>query len=246
MRAGLIALLTLLPSAAAAETITVFAAASLKGPLDQAAQSWGAASGNAVVISYAASSALAKQITAGAPADLFISADQAWMDYAAGAVRPETRVDLFGNRLVLVGHEATEPVTLSQDTDLKALLGGGKLAMALVETVPAGVYGKAALTHLGLWDQVKDAVAQGDNVRAALAYVAAGEAPLGVVYASDARAEPRVHLLATFPEASHDPIRYPAALTTEAKPETAAFLAYLGQAEAQKTFISAGFSAILP
>ncbi len=242
MRHLLLSAALLVPGLAAAESPTVFAAASLKTALDQVAQSWQDAGHDPVVISYAGSSALARQIEAGAPADLFLSASVAWMDTVegAGVVVPGTRRDLLGNTLVLIGAE-DGAVDLA---DLPATLGEQHLAMALVDSVPAGQYGKAALTYLGLWDALAPHVAQADNVRAALALVATGEAPFGVVYATDAAAEPRVHLAATFPAESHPPIIYPAAqLTTGTAPEDAvAFLAYLGGAEAAQIFQAQGFS----
>lgn len=242
MRHLLLSAALLVPGLAAAESPTVFAAASLKTALDQVAQSWQDAGHDPVVISYAGSSALARQIEAGAPADLFLSASVAWMDTVegAGVVVPGTRRDLLGNTLVLIGAE-DGAVDLA---DLPATLGEQHLAMALVDSVPAGQYGKAALTYLGLWDALAPHVAQADNVRAALALVATGEAPFGVVYATDAAAEPRVHLAATFPAESHPPIIYPAAQlsTGTASEDAAAFLAYLGGAEAAQIFQAQGFS----
>jgi len=194
------------------------------------------------VISYAGSSALAKQIIAGAPADLFISASTSWMDKveAEGAIAPGTRRDLLGNTLVLVAGE-TGDVAL---TDLPAKLGDEHLAMALVDSVPAGQYGKAALTSLGLWEALEPHVAQVDNVRAALALVATGEAPFGIVYATDAAAEPKVHIVATFPTDSHPAITYPAALLKEAPAPAAAqaLLDYLGSPEAAAIFAAQGFA----
>ena len=175
--------LAMLTGVARAE-VTVFAAASLKGGLDEAAVAWTAETGVDVHLSFAGSSALARQILQGAPADIFISASSEWMDVVEGydALVPDTRKDLLANRLVLIGASNTSAQALTRDADLLAMLGDGKLAMALVEAVPAGIYGKAALEWFGLWDGVKDHVAQADNVRAALALVAWGEAPLGVVY----------------------------------------------------------------
>ncbi len=228
--------------AAAADRITVFAAASLKTALDRIAADW---EGAEVVLSYAGSSALARQIEAGAPADIFISASPDWMDALAGQglIRPETRVDLLGNSLVLVRHGAgAAPVEIGADFDLLAALGDGRLAMALVDAVPAGIYGREALTALGFWDSVAARVAQADNVRAALALVALGEAPLGIVYATDARAEPRVSVAAVFPADAHAPIVYPAALTAEADPDSAGFLAYLQSEAARAVFAAEGFA----
>lgn len=235
-----------LTAPARAGEVTVFAAASLKTALDAAAAAWSETSGHRVVGVFAGSSALARQIERGAPADLFISANAAWMDRleGAGAIRPETRRDLVSNTLVLVAHgpgpRGTEPV--GPEVDLLGLLGGGRLAMALVDAVPAGIYGKAALESLGLWEAVAPRVAQADNVRAALALVAAGEAPLGVVYATDARAEPAVRVLGAFPRDSHPPIVYPAALTAAGRADPAgAFLAYLSGPAAAALFRAHGF-----
>ena len=235
------ALCLLWPSAACAADVTVFAAASMKGALDEALSRWD----GAATVSYAGSSALARQIDQGAPADIVISASPDWMDWLAarGLLRPGTRRDLLGNRLALVGYGPQTAAPIDQDFDLAARLGDGRLAMALVDSVPAGVYGKAALGTLGLWDGVKDHVAQTDNVRAALALVARGEAPLGVVYATDAAAEPGVGLIGLFPEDSHPPILYPAAIVADsAAPRAAEALAFLSGAEAQAIFAAHGFS----
>uniref|UniRef100_UPI003BAC0F3B molybdate ABC transporter substrate-binding protein n=1 Tax=Stappia sp. TaxID=1870903 RepID=UPI003BAC0F3B len=207
-----------------AEEVTVFAAASLKTAMDEIAPAFAAETGDRLVVSLAGSSALARQIQAGAPADLFISANTSWMDTLErdGLIRSDTRRDLLANSIVLVAHgKDAEKVTIGPDLDLAGLLaadpsGSGRLAMALVEAVPAGIYGKAALVSLGLWDSVSAKVAQADNVRAALALVATGEAPYGIVYATDASAEDDVSVVGTFPADSHPPIVYPAALTGSA------------------------------
>ncbi len=234
-----------------AAEVTVFAAASLKNALDEVAAGWQAATGNTVSISYAGSARLARQIEQGAPADLFISANTAWMDHldAAGLIDRASRRDLLGNRLVLVAHgRDAPPVELAPGGDLAAWLGDGRLgegrlAMALVDAVPAGIYGKAALEHLGLWASVADRTAQTDNVRAALALVALGEAPLGIVYATDAVAEDRVTVVATFPADNHPPIVYPVALTVEREnPAAVDLLAWLGSAAARAAFEGQGFS----
>lgn len=233
-----------LPVSARAEGVLVFAAASLKTALDRVAERYEDQSGQEVTVSYAASSVLARQIQLGAPADLFISANVDWVDVLErdGFVDAASRIDLLGNRLVLIGPEGSEPTAISSGLDLPARLRGGFLAMALVEAVPAGVYGKSALEWLGLWDGVQDQVAQADNVRAALALVATGAAPLGVVYHSDAQAEPRVSVIGTFPEGSHARIVYPAALTADAGPDAGAFLAYLTADAAQAEFQRQGFT----
>ena len=241
MRLALLALF--LSAQMAMAEVTVFAAASLKTALDQVAADFTQATGTPVTLSYAGSPALARQIAQGAPADLFLSASTEWMDVLAarGLIQPASRRDLLGNRLVLIGPPDAAPVILSPDLDLPALLAGGKLSMALVDAVPAGQYGKEALAALGLWSFVEKDVVQSDNVRAALHLVALGEAPLGIVYASDAVAEPRVAVLATFPADSHRPITYPAALTTTAGPQAAAFLDYLASPQALLQFTAQGF-----
>ncbi|MGU3405554.1 molybdate ABC transporter substrate-binding protein [Methylobacterium brachiatum] len=252
----LLAALALVPAdrGHAAEPVIVFAAASLKNALDDATANWTKETGKAVRISYAGSNALAKQIEAGAPADLFISADQAWMDYAekAGTVTPGSRIDLLRNALVLIaaGQKTvgSDPqVALAPDfgATLTRMLGGGKLAMATIDAVPAGKYGKAALEKLGAWESVKGQVAQAENVRAALLLVARGEAPLGIVYATDAAAEPNVHVVATFPSDSHPPIIYPAALIKESRnPDAATLLTYLRSPVARGAFERQGFTPV--
>ena len=248
LAAAALAALTLAP-ARAAEPVVVFAAASLKNALDDASAAWTKETGKAARISYAGSNALAKQIEAGAPADVFLSADQAWMDYAekAGTLRDGTRIDVLRNALVLIapGADGTAPRTVPLGPSLGAALGGGKLAMANTDAVPAGKYGKAGLDKLGAWDVVKGQVAQAENVRAALLLVARGEAPLGVVYATDAAAEPSVHVVATFPADSHPPIVYPAALTRDARnSDAAAFLAYIRGPASKDFFERQGFTVI--
>lgn len=249
MRLTTLAFLMLCASPLPAGEITVFAAASTRDALGDAARSWEAETGHRVRISPAGSSVLARQIGQGAPADLYLSAHPDWMDWleARDLIRPETRVTLFGNALVIVGHGpetgAAAP-ELTPASDLLAPLGpDGRLAMALLEAVPAGLYGKAGLQALGLWETLAPRVAEADNVRAALALVALGEAPLGVVYATDASAEDDVHVVARFPAASHPPIRYPAAVTRKAaEPDLArAFLDWLGGATAQAIFARHGF-----
>ncbi|QRZ13213.1 molybdate ABC transporter substrate-binding protein [Paracoccus methylovorus] len=228
--------------AAQADQFTIFAAASLKDALDEIATDWQKNHDDTVVISYAGSSQLAKQIQKGAPADLFISASTGWMDAVqeSGDIDVATRRDILGNTLVLVGTGTPAEAAV---TDLPTLLGDGKLAMALIDSVPAGQYGKEALTSLGLWDKVEGQVAQADNVRAALKLVATGEAPLGIVYGSDAVAEPGVGVVATFPADSHEEITYPAAVTTVAGTSQAAvFLDSLSQGPAKSIFETQGFT----
>lgn len=245
LRAVLIAMaLATLPLRAGAEVL-VFAAASLTDVLDRIAAEWAEGGGAPVTVSYAGSSALARQIQAGAPADLFLSASADWMDRleASGDIRAKSRRDVAANRLVLIGHGDAPPVTLDSSLDLTALLGGsGRLSMAMIDSVPAGIYGRDALRYLGLWDAVSERIAQSDNVRSALAFVARGEAPLGIVYATDAAVAPGVSVIGTFPEDSHDPIRYPAALVAGGgDADASAFLDYLGSPEAQAVWREFGF-----
>lgn len=233
------------PTLVAAAEVTVFAAASLTTALSRVSAAWGAETGHVVVISYAGSSALARQIQQGAPADIFISASTDWMDEvaASGDLRLETRRDILGNMLVLIAHGAdAAPVTINNTLDLAGMLGDGRLAMALVNSVPAGMYGKAALTTLGLWDRVEPLVAQADNVRAALAFVARNEAPLGIVYATDAAVEDNVTIIGTFPAGSHPEITYPAGITSQSdNPAAAAFLDYLTSDTANAIWRGFGF-----
>jgi molybdate transport system substrate-binding protein len=239
-----------LPNHALAAEITVFAAASLKNALDQVAADWQKQTGNSVVISYEGSAKLAKQIEQGAPADLFISASEKWMDTLSDEklIKDESRKDIYGNVLILIAADKdAKSVEINKDFDLKALLGDGKLAMGNVDSVPAGQYGKEALETLGLWASIEANVAQSDNVRAAMALVATGEALYGIVYASDAIADDeggdRVSVAGTFPTDSHAPIVYPAALlTSSTKPEAQAFLDALTSDAAQAVFTAQGFT----
>lgn len=235
-------------TAAGDEPLTVFAAASLKESMDEAAAAYGAATGQPVRVSYAASSALARQIGQGAPADVFVSADIEWMDAleSSALVDPATRTELLGNRLVLVAPAASGagPFTLHPGADLRPLLGArGRIALGAIESVPAGRYARAGFESLGLWDQVAPRIAGAENVRAALMLVARGEAPLGVVYASDARMESRVRVLATFPAGSHPDIVYPAARVAASRhPHAAPFVAWLRSPHARAIFQRHGFS----
>jgi molybdate transport system substrate-binding protein len=244
-----LAMTAIRPAAAQNDSVTIFAAASLKNVLDAINAKWHEETGKpAAVISYAASPTLAKQIDNGAPADIFISADLQWMDYLQqrNLIQSKTRVDLLGNRLVLVAPlnsalGRTVRVTLGAGFPLAKLLRGGRLAMADPEAVPAGIYGKAALTNLGAWSSVAGRVAAAENVRAALALVARGEAPLGIVYQTDAAVEPGVRVVATFPPGSTPPIVYPMALTKGARPGAAAFASYLRGPAARAQFEAQGF-----
>ena len=244
----LLAAAVLTPLRAVAGEVTVFAAASMKNAMDEIAQKYEAATGNHLVVSFAGSSALARQIEQGAPADIFISANAKWMDTleGEGLVDPATRFDLLGNRLVLVAHgKDAAPVEIARGMDFAGLLGEGRLAMALVDAVPAGIYGKSALSNLGLWEQVEPKVAQSDNVRFALALVSAGEAPYGIVYATDAVSDDNVSVAGTFPEDSHDPIVYPAAKVSESEnPLTGELLDYLRGDDAKQAFEKQGFTVL--
>lgn len=231
-----------------AEEVTVFAAASLKTALDEIAPLFESETGHTVTMSLAGSSALARQIEQGAPADIFISANPDWMDYLAeqNLIAPETRRNLLSNRLVLVAHgPGAAPVELGPALDLSGLLGDSHLSMGLVNAVPVGIYGKAALEHLGLWEQIKTKVAQTDNTRAALALVSLGEAEFGVVYATDAMADPNVSVVANFPNGSHPPILYPiAAIAGRANAETLQMLDFLRNSDVTEIFTRHGFTMI--
>jgi len=232
---------------ASAPPLTVFAAASLKEAMDDAGAAWQRRSGQRVRNAYAASSALARQLAQGAPADVFVSADGDWMDWLQqrGLVDARSRRDLLGNALVLVAPKDSpaRPLALDRGTDLLPLLGGdGRIALALTASVPAGKYAKAAFESLGMWSALRGRAAEAENVRAALLLVARGEAPLGVVYASDALAEPRVRVLAAFPAGSHPPIAYPVArIASSRNPRAAAFVRWLATPEAAAIFRRHGF-----
>lgn len=218
----------------------VLAAASLQEALTEAAGAWTAQGHAEPVLSFAGTSALARQIEQGAPADLFVSADEEWMDTLEGKslLRTGTRVDLMGNRLVLVTRTGGTVRALAD-------IGQGKLALADPAAVPAGRYAEAALESLGLWQGLEDNVVPAENVRAALALVERGEAPLGVVYATDAQASDAVEVLESFPAESHPPIRYPAAVLAGSQhPDAAGFLAFLSSAEARRIFAARGFGAL--
>ena len=226
--------------------ITIFAAVSLRNALDKAAAQYAKETGTPPArISYAASSALARQIEQGAPADLFISADADWMDYLArkNLIQAATRVDLFTNHLALVApKDSTVKLGIKRGFAIAKAVGEGRLAMAGPD-VPAGKYGEASLTALGVWDQVKDKTARGENVRAALQFVVRGEAPLGIVYDTDALSEPGVKIVGLFPDASHPKIVYPGAAIT-ANPQAAAFLAWLHGPKGAAAFGPFGFVAL--
>jgi molybdate transport system substrate-binding protein len=236
------------PMARADQPVIVFAAASMKTALDQAAAAFQADSGVETKISYGGSLALARQLSQGAPADIFVSADEDSMDEAAknNAIKPESRVDFLTNSLVVVAKKDSNVDSLPlTEADLTKAIGSGKLATGEVNSVPVGKYAKESLTNLKLWDAVSPHLAMTDNVRAALAFVARGEAPLGIVYATDAAAEPAVKVVATFPASSHKPIVYPLALAaSSANPAAPKFLSFLRSSAARAIFERQGFKTL--
>ena len=247
---GLAAVLSgLLPAAmpAPAQDLTVYAAASLKEALDEAGQRFQRANGTKVAVSYAASPALAKQIENGAPADIFISADLDWMDYVdqRRLVKAGTRANLLHNRLVLIAPADSKlQVEIRPGMPLAKALGDGKLSMADPDSVPAGKYGRAALEKLGVWRSVEGRVVRGENVRAALVFVARGETPLGIVYQTDAYAEKKVRIVARFPQDTYPPIIYPAAIIASSRHVAAQlFLNYLKSPDSRAIFEKYGFIA---
>lgn len=249
MRIGSTLFAVLLAGAGAAATAKpplVLAAASLQESLTAAGDAWAALGHAKPVISFAASSALARQIDAGAPADLFVSADEPWMDDVQrhGLVRPDTRVSFLANRLVLIAPAGKgAALRIAPGFPLARALGNGRLAMADPESVPAGLYGKAALTTLGIWPAVAAKVARGDSVRAALALVERGEAPYGIVYETDARASRAVRIVGVFPRASHPPITYPVAVLKNATSGDAeGFRRFLISAPGKAIFARYGFT----
>ncbi len=232
-----------------ADDVIVFAAASLQNALDDVVKQYSADTGKTVKVSYGGSSALAKQIEQAAPADIFFSADLDWMKYLhdKNLTVAATEKPLLGNEIVLVApKDSTATVAIAPGFDIGAVLGAdGKLAMANVDSVPAGKYGKAAMTKLGVWDKVSAQVVQADNVRAALAFVTKGEAPAGVVYQTDANAEPGVKVIGTFPPDSHPPIVYPVALLAASNnPDARDFLAYVESDKAKPAFQKQGFTLV--
>jgi molybdate transport system substrate-binding protein len=234
------------PAPAQDKSITVFAAASMKNALDDIDSAFTAKTGIKVIASYAASSVLAKQIEQGAPADIFMSADTDWMDYVANrkAVNDTTRINLLGNSIVLIAPKDSglNQVAIGPGFDLAKLAGSGRIATGDVSAVPVGKYARAALEKLGAWQAAGPKFAMAESVRAALTLVARGEAALGIVYATDARIEPGVKIIGTFPGDSHPPIIYPVAATTTAKPEASSYLSFLRSSAAKAIFESYGFS----
>ncbi len=245
--AALVFLLGTVPSPVAAEgkTLTVFAAASMKNALDDIDAAYAARTSVKITVSYAASSALAKQIEQGAPADVFISADTDWMDYAIAkkSINESTRVNLLGNSIVLIAPKdaGINNVSIAAGFDLAKLAGDGKIATGDVKSVPVGKYARAALEKLGSWQAAEQKFAMAESVRAALTLVARGEAVLGIVYSTDAKVEPGVKIVGTFPADSHPAIIYPVAATTTAKPEAADYLAFLRSAAAKTILEKYGF-----
>jgi molybdate transport system substrate-binding protein len=240
---------TTAPAAAQDKVLTVFAAASMKNALDEASAAYTAKSGVKIVASYAASSALAKQLEQGAPADIFISADTDWMDYSTAkkTITDSTRVNLLGNKIVLIAPKDSKigNVTIGQGFDLAKLAGDGKIATGDVKAVPVGKYAKAALEKLGSWQAAEPKFAMAESVRAALALVARGEAVLGIVYETDAKVEPGVKVVGSFPADSHPAIIYPVAATTTAKADAAGYLAFLRSATAKSIFEKYGFTFLI-
>lgn len=238
-------------SAAQAEdkTIVVFAAASMKNALDDIDAAFTAKTGVKVSASYAASSTLAKQIEQGAPADVFVSADTDWMDYAINkkTINEATRVNLLGNSIVLIAPKDSkiDNVTIGPGFDLAKLAGDGKIATGDVKSVPVGKYAKAALEKLGAWQAAEPKFAMAESVRAALTLVARGEAGLGIVYATDAKVDPGVKIVGTFPADTHPPIIYPVAATVTAKPEANDYLAFLRSQAAKTVLEKYGFDYLI-
>jgi molybdate transport system substrate-binding protein len=233
------------PAAAQDKSLTVFAAASMKNALDEIDAAYTAKSGVRITVSYAASSALAKQIEQGAPADVFISADTDWMDYATSkkTINESSRVNLLGNSIVLIAPKDSkiDNVSIGPGFDLAKLAGDGRIATGDVKSVPVGKYAKAALEKLGSWQAVESKFAMAESVRAALTLVARGEAVLGIVYATDAKVEPGVRIVGTFPADAHPAIVYPVAATTTAKPEASDYLAFLRSTAAKTVLERYGF-----
>src|SRR5215472_10922122 len=233
------------PAQAQGGDVVIFAAASLTDALDAINAEWQKETGKKATVSYAASSVLAKQIEQDAPAQIFISADLDWMDYVEQKklIKPGSRVNLLGNRIVLIARkDKAQPIEIRQGFDLAKLVGRGHLALANVDSVPAGKYAKAALEELGVWLSVADKLAQSADVRAALLRVSRGQAPVGIVYQTDAAADQNVTIIGTFPDNTHPPIVYPIALTSKASsPDATAFYAYLRGAKAAAEFKALGF-----
>ena len=245
----ILGLLAVARPAAAQDSVTIFAAASLKNAIDDINAAFTRQTGVKTVVSYAATSALMKQIEQGAPADVFLSADLKWMDYGLEKklVQPASRVNLLGNKLVLIAPKDSklDKVTIAQGFDLAKLVGDGRIALADVKAVPAGRYAKDALESLGAWNAAENKLAMTENVRAALVLVARNEAPLGIVYETDAKIDPGVKIVGTFPDGSHAPVTYPVALTSQAKPAAVRYLDFLRSQAAKAVFEQYGFSFLI-
>jgi len=239
----------MLRPAAAQESITVFAAASLKNAIDDINTLFTERTKIRTVVSYAATSALIRQIEQGAPADILLSADLKWMDYGTEKklVQPDSRVNLLGNKLVLVAPKDStlQNVQIAKDFDIAKLAGDGRIALADVKAVPAGRYARNALELLGLWATVEPKLAMAENVRAALALVSRKEAPLGIVYETDAKIDPGVRVIATFPDGSHEPVTYPVALTASASKAATLYLSFLRSVAAKAIFEKYGFTFLI-
>jgi molybdate transport system substrate-binding protein len=239
---------TLAPNTLAEEVgkpqLLVFAAASLTNVLGELSTSWSAASGIPVKLSFASSSVLARQIEAGGRADIFISADQEWMDYlqARNLIDKPTRRNLVGNRLVLIAPaDSKVELRIAPGFDLAGALGKGRLSTGDPDTVPAGRYARSALISLGVWDEIQDRLVRADNVRSAMMFVSRGEAPLGIVYTTDAISDAKVRVVDTFPANTHTPITYPAAAMRGSRAQAIAFLNYLASSDARDTWKRFGF-----
>ncbi len=246
--------LTFLPALSHAQSpsVVVFAAASMKTALDAIAAKWQAESGKKSVISYASSAVLAKQIEQGGPSDIFISADQVWMDYLEKAklIVPGTRRNLVANELVLIEPaDQKTSLTIAPGFDLAGAAGSGKIAVCTINSCPGGIYAKQSFTNLGIWPSVEPKLAQADNIRNALLLVARGEARFGVVYATDAKAEPNVRVTGIFPGSSHEPIVYPAALVAASggapiNPDAESFFTFLFKPGAGAILEGQGFTLV--
>lgn len=237
------------PAEAQGKDVVILAAASLKNALDDASAAWTKQTGKSTKISYAASSALARQVEAGIPADIFISADVPWMNHVAERklIKAPSRSDFLGNQIVLIAAKDSKiDLKIDKSFGLRAALGNdGRLAMGNVDSVPAGKYGKAALESLGVWSSVADRVAQAENVRMALTLVSRGEAPLGIVYKTDAASDPNVRIVGAFPDGTHPPIIYPMALLAgSTNPDAQAFVDYLKSPAAGPFFEKQGFTVV--
>jgi molybdate transport system substrate-binding protein len=234
------------PPAEAKSPVVVFAAASLKTALDEIAAAFKKDTGNELTINYASSAVLAKQIEQGAPADVFVSADLQWMDYLEKAqlIAPLTRRNLLGNKLVLVEpSDQSTKLVIEKGFDLAGATGDGKIAVCSVTSCPGGIYAKEALVSLEVFPSVEPKLAQADNIRAALALVSRGEARFGIVYATDAKADPKVRVVGTFPDATHKPIVYPVALVASStNPAAPKAISFLSSQAATKIFLAQGFA----